>query len=233
MYKTRAKKFMSLDEYIASIKNVIERLHIMFPKINENNSELEVKSILKQLHFILHYAETGESFKAGIIAKNKEVYHELFEFYPVDDYQLQGAISTIYTDLMLNDFNVGQLNQKEGEYLFNIIHQKKIYYESMISSGTGKKNIFNNDIISSILFNKLYWANYTKLWTSRGIKRLQYFFLINLFNYDVQALRAVRDMIHLDAESLCRDIMKIKEFYTGKDAEGTCMDLQPVCEKRN
>lgn len=221
---------MSLDEYSSNIKNAIERLHLMFPNLGNDQDDIIIQSILKQLHFILYHIESKTSFKAGLIEKNKQIYGEMFEYYPIDDKELKDAIDTIYSDLIDNDYNVGQISQKQSETLFNLIQEKHIHYNNLFLSDSSDKFLYNCSIISNHFWGELYATNYYDLWIKNGIKNIQYFFLISSFNYFFK-VSYFEYKLHPDAKKLYHDIIKIQNFYTGKDAESTCMDLQPLIKK--
>jgi len=220
---------MSVDEYIALIESILERLPIFkdkyWPLGNENVDEITI-----QLNFILDVAKSGRSFKCAIIEHNKEFRRKLMEKNPINDGVLSIALREVYDDLESHDYNVGnRLSQEMSLHFLEIIRGKSSEYEKYFR----QENLYderyrNNYVTAHIASDDLMGSHYYDLWIGHGIKNLQYFFLPSSFTFDIHANREIEIIEGDFAAQLHKDILRICDFYETDEAEGTHMYLNPV-----
>jgi len=219
---------MTIDDYINHIKDVLLRIDAMFTGVYVGDDAQAIESIRIQLQFILSHAESGKSFKQGLLERQRYIVKSWFKGCPSKDRELINAIKAIYNDLDYHDYHVGTLSQKASKYYFEFINERRHFHEEHSNDSV---EIDEHDIsysLADVLYWDLFAANYYELWIENGIKNLQYFFLVNLFSYVGKTTPAIDQYPHPDALKLTEDIERIAQFYETDEAEGTHMYLNPV-----
>jgi len=220
---------MNIDDYIKHIKDVLARMEIIATNVQLRSDEAQsFESISNQLKFILSYAESGKSFKQGLLARQRWEVKTNFEMYPGKDGALEDAIRTVYNDLDAHDYNIGTISREMSEYYFDFISNKILYHKDLVKERSLEDDHHTSSLLAGTFSDELYWANYTKGWIGHGIKQLQYFFLVNQFSFVAQLSPAIDPLPHPDAAKLVDDIERIAKFYETDEAEGTHMYLNPV-----
>jgi len=223
---------VGIETYVKSIKNALDRMDniISSEEIKLDSQESNsLDSISTQLKFILSYAESGRSFKQGLLDRKREDFKIVLERYPTRDAELMEAIENVYADLDAHDYNVGVVSQEMGGHYFDLITNKYLYYKDLMHKRVAPKDEnYSSFMLANKISDNLYWANYTEAWVEHGIKNIQFFFLVNLFSYVGLASRVIGDFPHPDAKPLVKDIWKISRFYETDESEGTHMWLNPV-----
>jgi len=220
---------MNIDDYIKHIKDVLARMEIITTEVQlRSDEELSFESIGNQLKFILSYAESGKSFKQGLLVRKRQQVKLRFEMYPSKDGALKDAIRTVYNDLDSHDYNVGTISREISKYYFEFIGNRGLYHEDLVKEDSLGDEHYVSSFLASIFSHELSGANYTTGWIGHGIKQLQYFFLVNQFSFVAQLLPAIDRLPHPDDMRFVDDIERIARFYETDEAEGTHMYLNPV-----
>jgi len=220
---------VSVDDYIALIDSVLERLSIFKDKYYKSGNE-NIDLIVEQLNFILDVAKSGRSFKHAIIDYKKERHRNFMKRYPINDGVLSNALREIYDDLESHDYNVGnRLSQEMSLHFLETIIAKSSEYEKYFrEENLSDERYRNNYVIAYLTSDNLMCNNYYSLWIKHGIKNLQYFFLPSSFTFTADANNEI-ELIEGDfAAHLHKDIFRIRDFYETDEAEGTHMYLNPV-----
>jgi len=222
------KKRVTIDDYVALIESVLERLPILKDKYWQRGNE-NIDEIAIQLNFILDVAKNGNSFKRAMIERNKEFRRKLMEKNPISDGILRHAIGEIYSDLEFHDYNVGRISQEVSLHLYDLISAKEDKYEKYFyEQNLHDERLKNNFIVAHIASNNLWFGKYYRLWVKHGIKNLQYFFLSKAFSFTVHSNNEIELIPEKFEQQLHKDIERIAQFYETDEAEGTHMYLNPV-----
>jgi len=219
---------MNIDSYISHIKDVLQRIDAMFAGVQNKTYEYHLDSLRNQLNFILSHAESGKSFKQGLLTRQRKIVRDDINEYPGYDPELKDIVKAIYDDLDAHDYNVGNFTQEMSAEYFDIILEKQTYHENKMREQSLQDKHYVSLRFAEIFSDDLFAANYADYWIDHGIKKIQYFFLINQFSYTALITRTIDEYGHPDSEKLGDDILRIKKFYATLEAEGTHMDLRPV-----
>jgi len=219
---------MSVDEYIELVESALERLPIFKEEYYKSGNK-DIDHIVIQLNFIRDAAKSGNSFKRAIIERNKAYRRNLMAKNPINDGVLSNTLRAVYDDLESHDYNVGRLSQEMSLYFYELIGEKsgeyrKYFYEKNLHD----ERLRNNFVIAYIASDDLRCGQYYNLWIKHGIKKLQYFFLSNAFNFEVDSYNEIETINGDFARQLHQDILRIRDFYQTDEAEGTHMYLNPV-----
>ncbi len=202
---------VSLDLAISGMKEIT--------KYNEP----EHLSIIKQLEFIKSFADSGVSFKSGLIERRTNQDKNIKERFPTNDIELKNFINYIYDDLISGDYNVNKITHENSVYFFRKIKEKYLIYSEEIKNDRNIENI--NGYFYSSHFSSSLNGDYLKRWIMRRDKRTQFGFLKGVFSYSGQAAREIA--IVPEWKPLSELIYSIEKFYTTDQSKGTNMYLDP------